>query len=247
MGREFRNSLGVEAILRECGRGEMLDKHRGETGLRVRLEPGQQKDLLQLSSENRADPVVVTVGIDALLEDEDNEAEAMSLQTVLSWGTGKGVSSAIIDTRVGAQVVLVANILNVAVRYPDPSPLGSQGDVYLVSASVAYGDRPGSANPALTFTTRQQAIADGATGTVEQIPKYAVAVAWMSSDDPTAAAPPAAVLEFIGTRTGAIVAQIAPAPGVFVPIPNFSYFVRARNISGSGASESYRLVFEVVL
>lgn len=253
MSNSLRNNLNAEHALREARRGGMLDKNRGETGLQQRITVGRQVDLLQLTSENRSNPCVVTVGVDVKTESPAalNGPADVRLQTVISWGCGKGSSSAVVDTRVGSQITVVANILNLAVRYPEPvTPGAGASTVFLVSGIVGYGQRPGAGNPALTFTDELETLAQGGVGVLREIPKYAVAVAWASTGNPTALTAPAAVLRFVGQNAGTASdqAQVFSAPFDFVAIPNGAYFISIRNASGGGAiNQQFRLIYELVL
>lgn len=250
----IRNDLAAEQVARQARRGGMLDKNRGETGLQQRITVGNQVDLLQLSAANRTNPEVITVGVDVKEEAPPNvnPPADVRLQTIISWGIGKGISTAVVDTRLGGQITVSASILNVAVLYPPPVfTMGGPSTVFLVSGIVGYGNRPGSANPALTFTDALIPLAQGSsTAPGRTIPKYAVSVAWTSDGSPVAATAPAAVLTFFGQNTGSasVVATAAPDPNVFIPIPNGSYFITIANVSPGGAAiQGFRLIYELVL
>lgn len=240
-----KNNLGAEQVVRQLGRGGVLDKHMREQGLAVPMGPGSpQRDLLQLGAINKTNPRRVCLGIDVL----ETGAPAAPLtadhriQIVLSWGTGKGQSSAIVDARHGAQIGLTANIINAAVRY-----LGASGPNVIVSASAGYGSRHGG-QTSLTFTEAETApLAVGAVSAFFRIPKYATRVAWVSPIDPGAFIPPTATLAFM--RAAVIGAPVlnrsAPAGDIFVPIANGTDFIQITN--NGGLNYTYRLVYEVCL
>lgn len=242
-----------DALLRELGRGKVLDVHMRENGLvtRLVLADGRARDLIQLAAKNQASPCILTVGID-VREVVPAEADApgdVALQIGLEWGVGKGRSTAIVDARHGAQISVCANILNVQAIYPVPENEGGGGatTIWDVSASVVYGTRAGEANHALTFTDAAIVVLNAATSAPRAVPKYAVAVAWYSPDDPTVAAAPAASLIFVGRVGGVVVAETVTVAGQFVTVPNGTYFVLVRNLSTAGASQTFRLVYEICL
>lgn len=242
LGPGARNNLPAELQLREMDRGRMLDKHRGETGLAHILSPAlRQADLLQLSSVNRTSPRAVTVGIN--LEEVETPLQGVVdhlVRILLTWGTGKGASRAVVDGRHGAQITLVANVLNVAALY-----FGDVGPVVRVSASVAYGDRPGGQS-VLTFTEPRVVLDRAVVSAPFRIPAYAVRVAWYSPIDPNLFPAPAATLQFRADAVlgGAIVSMDAPGSGEFVVVPNGADFMRLRNEAEAG---EYGLIYEVHL
>lgn len=258
----------MEALLRTCGIGGLLDKHRGETGLSITIAPEQavdrlqgndplgtlpagglplfRQDLLQLAAENTANPRAALIGIDAevVAGASDQGAIGASIQIVASWGSGKGRASAIIDAKVGGQVVVSGNVVNVAVRYV-LEVVGNDGPTVRVSANASYGERPGGA-AALTFTTLSTGqLAVNALSSFFPIPKYATRVQWVSPGDPTAFVPPVATIEF-RQNVGAVAAGFvlaAPAANTFVAIPNGATDIRIFN---NGAINSqYRLIYEL--
>ena len=259
----------MEALLRTCGIGGILDKHRGETGLATIIRPEQaidrlqgndplgalpagglplfQQDLLQVAAQNTANPRAVLVGIDSEVVEPaaDQASVGASVQIVATWGSGKGRASAIIDARLGGQVVLSGNVVNVAVRYVLEGTPGFDGPTVRVSANASYGDRPGG-NAALTFTTLRTALLPvGAFSTQFLIPKYATRVQWVSPNDPLAFIPPAATIEF-RQNPGVVAAGFvlaAPAANTFVAIPNGATNIRIRN--NGALNNQYRLIYEL--
>lgn len=243
MGEGARNNLPAEQLMRSMQRGGMLDKHRGETGLAHVLGPDDRlADLLQLSSVDRTNPQEVTVGIN--LEEVEPAGVGVVdhlVRIILSWGTGKGASQAIIDARHGAQVELVANILNVSAVYL----FGDVGPKVRVSASVAYGGRAGGES-VLTFTEPVATIAAAALSAAFRIPAYATRVAWYSPQDPALFVAPAATLQFRADAVlgGRIVSQSSPTDNEFVVIPNGADFIRVRN---DGQAGDLGLIYEIDL
>ncbi len=243
---DMRNRSALNAELRDRGRGGLLDRHHGETGLAQSFRPGDRKDLLQLSADNRTDPQVVTVGfsVSELSPPAKDGTVDGRLRGHLSWATGRGEASAVIDLRNGGQVTLAANTLNMAVHYG-----GTVGAAFKVSAFVAYGSRRGACQPAVTFT--DDAVSPGDSGAVlspgRKIPAFATAVAWSSAGDALGASPPAATLRMVTDRQpgAVVVAQASPSPLVFVPIPNGAHFIELRNDGGGG--ERYSLLYELSL
>ncbi len=266
------NDLGpykteMDALLRQCGLGGLLDKHRGETGLTVSLAPTEatdllsgvdplgpaaaglpyvQKDLLQLTSRNRANPDGALVGFNTQIVQEASDVASVgaSIQLVVSWGSGKGFANAIVDARIGGQMVIGGNVVNVAVRYVLEA-VGNDGPIVRVGANASYGDRPGG-NAALTFTTLNTGplIVNGESGRF-RIPNYATRVQWASPGDPGAFIPPSAVLQFrpnAGAVAGGIV-EAAPSANEFVAIPNGATNVSIRN--EGDVNDSYRLIYEL--
>ena len=244
LGRAARNNLEAERIMRDQRRGGVLDVHRGETGLAQQIGPGDvDRPLLQLSASNRTDPELVTLGLDVKIV-EDIAAVVVAdhrLQFVLTWGTGKGQSAGIVDARHGDQVTLSASIINASVRY-----VGTIGPTFRVSASAAYNSRPGGES-VLTFTEVTVLLAAGALSVAFRIPSYATRVSWKSPDDPNAAVPAAATLQFRRDALlgGMIVSQSSPARDAFVAIPNGADFIRIDNDATVAAS--YFLLYEVHL
>jgi hypothetical protein len=235
-----RNNLGAERQVRVMGRGGVLDKHMGETGLSVTIGVDDpDRDLLQLSAINRTNPERLTVGIDVSEVSAAGPGADQRVQIVLSWGTGKGVSSAIVDARHGAQITLVANVLNVAVRY-----LGTAGPRMRVGASAGYGARPGG-NAALTFTEAATVpLGAGLMSAAFRIPKWATRASWVSPDDPLLFVPPAATMRFF-TDPAVDVQAVSAAATTMVAIPNGADFMVLRNDAGPG--RVYRLIYELGL
>lgn len=240
----------MRCLLRNLGRGKLLDQSADTTGLRDTLAPGEAKRLIQLRATNRASPPIITVTLDVQIETEAAEGALTPIRLLssLAWESGKGACSALIDTRRGAQVTLCANTLVVESQYAsfDPAlpPIAGIDPVFLVSAAAVYGSRPGAANPMLTLTGEVQALAGApaVSGRLE-IPAYATAVAWT-----TTSAAAAANLRFFPTvRPVAPLVAVALAPGQneFVPVPNGAYFVEIQN-AAVGAAD-YRLIFEIGL
>lgn len=260
-----------DALLRACGMGGVLDKNRGETGLAVDLAPGEavgalitpdplgpvalaanlpfiQKDLLQLSGPNKTNPKGILVGIETAIISEaaDQASVGASIQIVATWGSGKGTARAIVDCRLGGQVVLSGDVINVAVRYVLEGLAGFTGPIVRVSANATYGDRPGG-DAALTFTTLNTGpLAVGAqTPGRFRIPPYATRVQWVSPQNPLAFTPPAATLIF-RQNPGVVAAGFvleAPAAGAFVAIPNGATNISIRN--DGALNDSYRLIYEL--
>jgi hypothetical protein len=251
--------------------GGLLDKHRGETGLATIIRPEQttdllrgidplgplpaaglplfQQDLLQLAAESNANPRGALVGIDSQIVEEaaDQAAVGASVQIIATWGSGKGRASAIIDTRLGGQVVLSGNVVNIAVRYVLEGTPGFDGPTVRVSANASYGDRPGG-NASLTFTTLSTGpLAVAAVSGFYPIPSYATRVQWVSPNDPNAFVAPAATLEFSQTP-GAFAAGFvlaAPPANEFVAIPNGATNLRIFN--NGALNNQYRLIYELGL
>ncbi len=229
--------------MRAIGRGGILDKHLGETGLAVLMAPlNPDRDLLRLAATTRSDPRVIAIGVN-MIEVRPAPAPAFAsdflLRGVMQWGTGKGFSQALFDLRQGAQLSIAANIINLAVRY-----VGTVGPIVRVSASAAYG-LPQSGAAALTFTELPAALAGNATGAAFRIPAWATRVQWYSPNDPVAAPIPGAIITQHSDTdpTGRIIMASAPASNSFVEIANGADFIRLTNTSGAG--HDYGLLYEL--
>jgi len=240
LGQAASNDPAAQQIMRAAERGGMLDVHHGETGYtRVMAPTFNTGELLWLASTTKNDPRIVTVGIniETLVEAVEPPPADHRLQLLARWGTGKGVSSAVLDARHGTQFTVTANTLVVEVRY-----LGTNGPTVRVSASVAYGSPQGCDN-AVTFTEAEVTLLGGGGRSAPfRIPAYATRVAWFSPDIP--GVPAATIQQIAGAGLGSrIVSQAAPVAGQFIVIQNGADFVRIVNNAQVGGV--YFVIYEL--
>lgn len=244
LGPAAANDLQSRAVMRELGRGGILDVHQNETGLAVIMAPGSaDRSLIRLGATVRTNPRVVTVGMNVRTLEEAAAVPTPDffLQALLSWGTGKGFSQAVIDIRQGIQFTVCANVLNVDVRY-----VGTAGPTVQISASSGYGNPQGS-DVALTFTEPSVSLATGVTSAAFRVPAYATRVSWFSDASPTVAPIPAATIQQRGDTVlaGRILTQTASVGSELVAVTNGVDFIRLLN--ESAATRRYGLLYELHL
>ncbi len=243
-------------FLRCTGRGGMLDKHRGETGLSVEIgpqvvstltDPERTGTLLQLTAVNKTNPKGVLLNVDMVQVRAGLDVAgtpSFRAQLVLVFGTGKGQARAVVDLKRGMQLVVPATTLTASAQYLDGDD--GNGPLLRASASVGYGNRPGG-QQALTFTEgRTVSLVNGATSQAFKIPPYATRVAWQSTRDPTLFTAADANLAFEATPVAAARTSFANVPrATFSVIPNGAEFIRIINVGATGTS--YFLIYELSL
>lgn len=144
-------------------------------GFAIDLLPGQRSQLLRTQGLSRKDPFLLVIHLSAEPVPVDSVPIGTNSYPIaeLDWGCGGATHSALADIGRGTTLQLVADSLDLAVRYKTPLAGAAVGPRMRVSSTVVYG---GTCCGKATFTDRTTADVVAPGGFTSRIPPFADSV-----------------------------------------------------------------------